>query len=941
VTASQVQTLLERLRTLEEQIPHWARTDIRQLESVTQEMMTLAAEGGPQARALALRALGTSLRFRMRLPEALDALKRSQKTWRAAGEATEWARTVIATIPVLVQMDRYREAIRASTAALNCLLEKGETLAAARLLNNMGAMYGNMGRPRDALRCFTEGEQLTRRAQKPDLQARFNQNRAVVLEQLGSHAEALSATARALRYWLRAGEHVAAARSQQTGAIALFNLGQFGKALKRFSRARDGFAASSAPRDVAVCDLYIAACYLELNRHDQTLVRVRMALENLDSAQAGFQYAWARLHEGVALSGMGRAGEALQSLAEAHRWFDGHRYEAAAAKAKLEEADALLKMDRTGEAIKAARLSAALFRRAHMPVDEARAQLLRAEGYLQRRRRQEAAAAAALAYPVFHRAHMPGPLFRTLHLLGRIAMLKGDWDGARRYLNQAIETAERVRVTVQLEYRREFLADKSSAYADLVWLHLQQGRLASAHKLADLAKSRALADSLTPVRGRRRNLTSPADLALLVRLDAARRKYQAVSTPQQLAPEVALALRGGSLSVTAQRVQAEAELAALWDEWELRQAAGLRPEREAEPAGTPWFRLLPANGAMVEYFLTGRSAVAFVSDRRGLRGWVDLGEVEPVRRSLELLQLNLDTSLVMVSSGRAIPPGLFRNANALLQDLHDRLWKPLRHLLGRRQRVVVIPHGILHFVPFEALYDGGQHLMQSVEISLAPSRGVWVRCTERAQRLTGGPDQVLGCDAGGALPFVNDEVRWVSAALGTEPLLGADATSASLADGGERRILHMAMHGEFRQDHPHFSTLLLADGPLTAADVAGLHLGAQLVVLSGCETGLSRVTRGEELMGMITAFLQAGSASVMASRWRVDDQVTAELMEAFYHHLLAGQTKAEALRLAQAGMAASGTHPLFWAGFGLIGHGGLLVEPNLEGVGTSAAPYDS
>lgn len=75
---------------------------------------------------------------------------------------------------------------------------------------------------------------------------------------------------------------------------------------------------------------------------------------------------------------------------------------------------------------------------------------------------------------------------------------------------------------------------------------------------------------------------------------------------------------------------------------------------------------------------------------------------------------------------------------------------------------------------------------------------------------------------------------------------------------------------------------------------------------------------------MVSAFLQAGAASVLASRWRVDDRVTAELMDRFYAGLLAGEGKAAALRSAQATVAKQGVHPLYWAAFGLIGHTGCL-----------------
>jgi tetratricopeptide (TPR) repeat protein len=926
VTAPEEQELIRRLLEMEQESIRWTRTNLGQALAISDTMMELAAGAGPMARAVALRVQGTALRLKGRPADGLKAFEEARRLFRQAGEHVQWARTATTAIPAWVQLNRYGEAIRAAEAALKLLEEAGEAAAGARLLNNIASMYGNLGRPAAALRAFTRGEELARATGQPQLEARFSQNRALVLEQLGRYGEALGACVPALRYFLKAGEQVSVARVQQTAAIALFHLGRFGKALRRFATARTAFATHSAPRDVAVCDLYIAACYLELNRYDQTLARVRSVLQTLDPAQDGFQFAWGRLYEGVALTRLGRAGEALEALGAAHRWFVAHGHAAWAGKAKLEEAEAALYARKAGGAVRAARVAARLFAQAHMAAEEARAGLLIAEGCLLTRRLAEAEQAADGALRIFRRCRMPGPTFRALYLLGRIAVQRGAQAEARGHLTRAVRTAERVRSTVQLAFRQAFLDDKSAAYAELVWLELQAGRVSAAHRLADQAKSRALVDTLAAAPGRRPGLTDPRDLALLADIESARRECQALAAPTHLGPELAAALRGGTGSLSAQRTRAEERLAALWDEWELRQTARLGPKAAGRQSGRPAARSrLPEGSCMVEYFLAGRRVIAFVSDGRGLRGWADLGAPDPVRQALELLQLNLDTALAMAQGGHGASPGVLRNAQGLLHDLYQRLWQPLESMLAGRSAVIVVPHGILHLVPFEALFDGRRYLAQRVELALAPSRAAWSRCVERGAEAGAGPDLVLGFNPEGALPYIDEEARAVAALLGTEPHLGREAAGALLPEAvAARRIVHVAAHGEFRQENPFFSTLLLADGPLTAADVAGMHLEAALVVLSGCETGLSRVTRGGELMGLISAFLQAGSASVLASRWRVEDRVTAEFMQRFYSGLLAGRTKAASLREAQAAMANDNVHPLFWAAFGLVGHGGEL-----------------
>ena len=104
-------------------------------------------------------------------------------------------------------------------------------------------------------------------------------------------------------------------------------------------------------------------------------------------------------------------------------------------------------------------------------------------------------------------------------------------------------------------------------------------------------------------------------------------------------------------------------------------------------------------------------------------------------------------------------------------------------------------------------------------------------------------------------------------------------------------MLHLATHGDFRADNPLFSGLALADGSLTTLDCFNLRLRASLVTLSGCQTGRSVVSGGDELLGLTRALLSAGAASLVLSLWAVEDISTARLMEAFYRNLAAGRPR--------------------------------------------------
>ncbi len=159
--------------------------------------------------------------------------------------------------------------------------------------------------------------------------------------------------------------------------------------------------------------------------------------------------------------------------------------------------------------------------------------------------------------------------------------------------------------------------------------------------------------------------------------------------------------------------------------------------------------------------------------------------------------------------------------------------------------------------------------------------------------------------------------------------LGFEASRATALDPqmAQYRILHFATHGALNAQRPELSGLVLSsvdaegdaqDGFLRLHDVYGLRLGAEMVVLSGCETALGRDVKGEGLVGLTRGFMYAGVPRVVSSLWRVPDDATAELMTRFYTaHLKAGLPASQALRQAQLSLyrQRSSTDPYHWAAF--------------------------
>jgi hypothetical protein len=332
---------------------------------------------------------------------------------------------------------------------------------------------------------------------------------------------------------------------------------------------------------------------------------------------------------------------------------------------------------------------------------------------------------------------------------------------------------------------------------------------------------------------------------------------------------------------------------------------------------------IPAGTVLVVFALVGERLVACVATHEGLTH-VTAPAAGLVER-IEQLRFQID-------SLRFGAPGLRRHAAQMalrcqghLQALHALIWQPLAHLVRAHKRVVVVPHRVLHYVPFAALHDGTAALLDCHEISLTPSLSLWLKPHADSGKASRDWRRVVAFGVGGdTLPHVQAEVSAVAQAF--EAQAGGSATvcmDAGATQGALREslagadVLHLACHGQFRADSPYFSALHLGDGALTVRDAATLPLRAQLVTLSACETGMSKVAPGDELLGLLRGFLMAGAPRVLSTLWTVDDASTARLMAQFYREVLAGARPAAALRAAQQALAHERPHPYHWAAFAL------------------------
>jgi CHAT domain-containing protein len=255
-----------------------------------------------------------------------------------------------------------------------------------------------------------------------------------------------------------------------------------------------------------------------------------------------------------------------------------------------------------------------------------------------------------------------------------------------------------------------------------------------------------------------------------------------------------------------------------------------------------------------------------------------------------------------------------------LHCLYNILLSPIAQQLTT-ETLIIVPHNLLHYVPFHALFDGKTYLLEQKTVSYAPSATILHRVLTGEKQVVTQPPLILGLPDE-AILHTQTEVETIGALFPDAKIyLGQEATVDSLANNNNRpAFLHLSTHAVFRSDNPLFSALKLADGWVTVNDIYDMADSAPLVTLSACETGRNQVTVGDELVGLCRGFFSVGAKSLVVSLWAAEDSSTARLMAQFYRGLRAGQPVNHALRAAQLEMKSELGHPYYWAPFILTGN---------------------
>lgn len=505
---------------------------------------------------------------------------------------------------------------------------------------------------------------------------------------------------------------------------------------------------------------------------------------------------------------------------------------------------------------------------------------------------------------------------------GRISEMEGKSDEAVRYYTKAVDVIEETRTTLNIEANKiGYAGDKQKVYSATVSLLFREGKYQEALEYVERGKARALVDMLASKKTFSGGKIDPEKLTTLIKeLDEA--EMQSMSLAYQTASE------GKTTDVRSLTLVKKAEIAQTSKEF--ASLVTIKPTTIKDIQ-----TLLSPEETLVEYYYHGDTLFAFIVTQESVKG-VKLdsrglnNDVIAFRRNmLDSLDQTRGITIKDANPDRvADKSSAFRSLRDSGRSLYKKIFEPLETMIATKN-VTIVPHGALHYLPFNALITNKGYLLDTYAIRILPSASVLQFLqTKRGGQIGeliafGNPDLN---DSKLDLPFAQSETLAITKDNPrAKVLLRKQASKTAVKKFSDQfRYVHFACHGIFNPDKPLDSGLMLSsddqnNGVLTVNELYDMRLNADLVTLSACETALGKVSNGDDVVGFTRGFLYAGTNSIVSSLWKVSDEATSILMQEFYENLK-DRDKRTALRLAQLKIKDTyNSHPFFWAAFQLTG----------------------
>jgi CHAT domain-containing protein len=923
------------------------QTDLNRASSLVERIKLLAElTQDDTATAFAQASLARLLHFSGQHEQACQLYEIAIKALRRAHLANEAAILQKQEVDALLHLARYTDALRVARASRR-VLAATDTVQLAQLETNVGNVYYMLDRYKKALAHYDKARQLLGKRGDNAMRAVIDFSRANIFTELDQPVAALALLEKAAASYDKAGKTIYAAQARFHIAYVQFLRGNYNTALANYYQVRDKLKTLGSAQLVAWCDLEIAEILLSLNAFDDAIERAAQARKQFQSLGMQYEFAKSSMTLAIAEIGLRHFEQAQNHFLQARQVFEANKNSIFAAVVDSYLAELALRRGEASAALRCAESALRVFAHQKLITKAAHSRLLIARAAYQLQDQTKALRMAKAALRDLEKYFAPSVAYQAHHLIGQIERDRKRNLAALENFHRAIAVIEQMRGAVAAdEFKASFLRDKIEVYEDAISVCLDVGGanfLDEAFRLVESSKSRALADLLARyLRDSKQSKVKPTDAERqtrehLLKLIEDLNWYSA----QTRREDEKGGQRKAQVIVKYDREieKCEKQIAQLFTRLESFGSAFAEIQRMQAVKPAALRDCLEDGENLIEYFSTGDEVSAFIASRDEIkiaRGIARKSEVEHLMSALRF-------QLEKFNYGAQFADEHFEQLNHAINQHLIEIYRKVFEMLEPQldcKKLIIIPHGALHYVPFHALLNRRGFLIDRFEISYAPSATVLRLCRTRGRlsnskfalqsskktSAIGNRQSAIEMVALGVAdketPNITAEIQALSRIFPRAvALLGKEATHSNLLKlAPDARFLHLASHSYFRRDNPMFSFLKLADSTLNFYNLMDLKLQAEMVTLSACHTGMNTVFPGDELHGLMRGFLYAGAPSLVASLWAANDISTAEFMSEMYSRIRQGDSKRAAMRSAQLAIKDAYGHPYYWAPFVLMGN---------------------
>lgn len=828
------------------------------------------------------------------------------------------------------------EAIAVLRQALALLTQIDDLDGIAQVLTNLGIVYGELGRLEDSKAQFERARRIYTAAGNQEGVSYTLADLGQLLLYFGDSRQALTALNTSLSIKEGLADERRKANTLLNIGTAHKNLGDFQQALTLSYQALAIYRSRRDQSGASVALGNIGALYEELGDYEQASQYLR---ESLDAKRQG----GSPMQISIALVNLASLAIQHANFAEADAYLREALTLAVAQQSEFAQANIYAKLGalylrqrQFDAAVAACSHARQLYQQIGSKMGELEAVSLLGEIAFRQERFPESLTFYEDALRLAEMLNDMSSLWTAQYYLGKIRLQSGEEEAAMRHFQASITTLEQMRSYLNVpELRQSFMRQNLNPYIEMMKILLRHGQDREALLYLERLKARTFLE-----------MVAHGEPELRAEASALQEEQRLTAKIRYLSERIS----GGIMGESAQYDELAQELHQAKEAYEqlLLHIKLTYPEyyrlkivdaEDMRGLMEKAVSLLEPDMTVLEYFFDDTTLYIWVITPQA----VEAVEYPVGAEQIIETVLRFRRELSEYESLSIAQP---------LQALYSWVITPVEPHLAGKKIIGIVPYHALHFVPFGALVapDAEQitFLIERYAMFSLPSLCMLPMVRERTESRTQNAGfhahpAVLGIgNASENLPGAAGEMRALREYFPASTVYtGEQATKDRLfQDAGRYDVIHLALHGVFDKQHPLFSRVDFFSSALYAREIFGLRLAATLVTLSGCETLLPQqvsagdadaLLSGDELVGFIRAFMYAGTPTVLASLWRVNDSATQQLMSAFYRKL-PEVGKAEALQYARMSVMRSSLqlgrrkqkevpliHPFFWASFELIG----------------------